>query len=103
MAATSNILKTEAPIPCPLCGELFRLPEGMNESTSLACPHCSEEISGQQIIETLVPTAEIIQSSSTRPQADTPGSQVPVASRHEFDQQSYTIPKPLKTAHSSLK
>ncbi len=105
MASSSDILKAAEPVPCPDCGEMFLLPEGMEKDTSLACPHCDSEITGQQIVAALLPTAAIVkgekqsngeeaaQSTETREAASQSS-----AISHAFDEQSYTIPKPLKTA-----
>ncbi|MGI9519985.1 MAG: hypothetical protein ACR2NP_23220 [Pirellulaceae bacterium] len=110
MPSKSDILKAAEPVPCPECAEMFLLPEGMDASTSLACPHCDEEITGKQIMENLLPTAAIVKNSVTTESAesDTLSESAPQIDQttttgsskisHPFDEQSYTIPKPLKTA-----
>jgi hypothetical protein len=103
MNAPTDPLKQDAPLPCPRCGKLFRLPAGFTADHALACPHCQEQVTGQEILNALVPTATIVQpaavaagSGAAQPAAR-PG-QGDTRSSRSFDEQEFVIPKPLKTA-----
>ena len=103
MSASTDILSSEKPLPCPSCKQLFRLPEGFTARNALACPHCNEEVTGQEILDTVAPTARIIDSGPDAPldvsvEPTNEKSQKPVRQARSFDEQDFVIPKPLKTA-----
>ena len=108
MSSKSEILKASDPVACPECSEMFLLPDGMDAQAVLACPHCDEEITGKQLMASMLPTAAIVKtgpatetntSVETAPEiTETASPRSSGAIRHEIDEQSYTIPKPLKTA-----
>ena len=84
-------LDTQSPLPCPKCAKLFRLPDGFTTSHALACPHCEEQVTGQQIMEAMAPTAKMVS-------APTATAQSGARPTRSFDEQDFVIPKPLKTA-----
>ncbi len=100
MSLSSEPLKSDSPLPCPGCGKLFRLPTGFTASHSLACPHCQQQVTGQQILDALVPTATIIEGANQPSPAHTPKTPGSSSGRRtlSFDEQDFVIPKPLKTA-----
>ena len=103
MSALEDILKSEKPLPCPACDRPFRLPDGFAESSSVACPHCKDMITGQQIIAAIAPTAEIVVDDESTATVDdnanvTVDAPLQKTAAEMFDEQDFVIPKPLKTA-----
>lgn len=102
MSTSTEILNSDSPLPCPRCDKLFRLPAGFTASNALACPHCQEQVTGQEILDAMVPTATMVEGVSVdtgdpAPNIDSSATEGRRPTR-SFDEQDYVIPKPLKTA-----
>ena len=87
-------LQTDSPLPCPKCSKLFRLPDGFTSTSALACPHCQQQVTGNEILAAMAPTAKIVDVPVAAPANPNSGAR-PTRS---FDEQDFVIPKPLKTA-----
>ena len=103
MSELEDLLKSEKPLPCPACDHPFRLPAGFAESSAVACPHCKDMITGQQIMAKIAPTAEIVLDKENEATVDesvniTVETTVQKTAAEMFDEQDFVIPKPLKTA-----
>ncbi len=102
MSQKVDILDSKEPLPCPICSKLFRLPQGFQESSAVACPHCEKQVTGAQLVESQIPTAKILDNSAPQVNEAAAGQEVKTAGRtRSFDEQDFVIPKPLKTATRS--
>lgn len=92
-------------VNCPHCDGLFRIPSGVSGSATLECPHCQAESPASKLFSA-VPMAKVSNtgSPSDEPSQAAPSIEVagdPERKGHSFDDESYVIPKPLKTARRS--
>ncbi len=101
MDNASGSARKAAPVNCPQCKGLFRLPEGVSGSSVIVCPMCQCDLAIGDLLDS-IPVAEISSESDVRvvSQARSAGMRE-TASKYEFDERAFTIPKPLKTAERS--
>ncbi len=98
-----SLSNSETAVNCPKCGGLFRIPAGLSRDATIECPHCSAELTVQDLMDA-IPAAKIGKGrgSAAAPSVvineGNSGTAEPGRSRHAFDDQEFTIPKPLKTA-----
>ncbi len=92
--------KNDNAVNCGNCDGLYRLPPGISGKATIVCPHCETEVKISDLIA-MLPVARISSDSGNEdesPAEQESGKDVVPRSKYAIDEQSYSIPKPFKTA-----
>jgi hypothetical protein len=96
----NNASKSDSAVNCGNCDGLFRLPRGISGKATLVCPHCDTELKVSDLLD-MLPVAKVTQDTGHDDEPDSGikiETEPPQRSKYAVDEQSYSIPKPLKTA-----
>ena len=92
--------KSDSAVNCSRCDGLFRLPRGISGKATLVCPHCNTELKVSDLFD-MLPVAKVSQDSGHDDEHESglkTEKEPARTSKYAIDEQSYSIPKPFKTA-----
>ncbi len=90
------------PLNCPECKGLFRIETNVSADAAVVCPHCDAELNIERLLDDL-PVANVTAASRHESPPPIVSTDKPASNRPSiaFDDQAFTIPKPLKTTRRS--